>query len=801
MDNNHLTLRVVENKPGHDVLYSMIEAPDGSIYCGLCGETCMAGCYAQILSYDKTKGTFKTLVDLADVIPHPEEDIRPPHSKLHTTFCIANDGKLLASTHMTAPPLHEDFYHYWNIYNDPDRCYLGSHLIIYDPKTGKAEDFGVVTPKGGARWMTYNPELEEVYIVSFLTCHFHVIRLKTGEIKDLGRISEHDWLGPCYSPADGRVYTTDSNGNFIRYTPSTETLETIPLITPRAPWSCKESVGIFNLVPGPNGRKLYGSVWNTQHVFEFDPLAGKYGTIRDYGTIGGDETLNGPPYGMRFPRMLTVGADNVIYICGNDYITGDIPHLFAIDADSGEKTDLGEFRVDGFPRFGGATCTCSGKDGSVYFGGNPTGGHTAMYIYSPQGKNLPLPDGYDKFREPNVRETVWMDSTYHSVSRRNNGVFVPKGTFLAHEEGMSGMTPLIPRGEGGITALAQDTESGVVMGLTSGQKCHLFAFFPMIKYFKPIKEIGKPGDKCRTLVKTDNGKLFFGTYRTDGAAGHLYTYDLNAVRSDFFNRETVDRGEFSEFSRLPKGNMVNVVDLGDILSSVGIHEGFYAMTANGDMLYALTYPGCYFVSYNTVTGEIKSKDIFKEYIKELVNLSWTMVCHDNKVIFSGHHGNILIYDTIQDTITDTMLKVPCGPGREYLNSMTALVEAEDGVFYGGTLSDGYLFRLNLNDMTIANLGKPAFEGQIRAMTIGNDGMVWGIAGRNKDLSKLFSYNPATGEHNDSGIIRAKMPSTWIVHRADAIMTGLDGEIYIGENDMISHLITYFPPISKSTTTR
>ena len=44
-------------------------------------------------------------------------------------------------------------------------------------------------------------------------------------------------------------------------------------------------------------------------------------------------------------------------------------------------------------------------------------------------------------------------------------------------------------------------------------------------------------------------------------------------------------------------------------------------------------------------------------------------------------------------------------------------------------------------------------------------------------------------------MRAKIPSTWIVHRANPMITGLDGELYIGEHDDISHLMTYYPPMN------
>jgi len=46
------------------------------------------------------------------------------------------------------------------------------------------------------------------------------------------------------------------------------------------------------------------------------------------------------------------------------------------------------------------------------------------------------------------------------------------------------------------------------------------------------------------------------------------------------------------------------------------------------------------------------------------------------------------------------------------------------------------------------------------------------------------------------MIRAKMPKTWIVHQADALITGADGELYIGESDAISRLIACYPPVEK-----
>jgi glucose/arabinose dehydrogenase len=64
------------------------------------------------------------------------------------------------------------------------------------------------------------------------------------------------------------------------------------------------------------------------------------------------------------------------------------------------------------------------------------------------------------------------------------------------------------------------------------------------------------------------------------------------------------------------------------------------------------------------------------------------------------------------------------------------------------------------------------------------------------LVHLIRYDPDKNQLEDCGMIRAKMPKTWIVHQADALITGADGELYIGESDAISRLIACYPPVEK-----
>lgn len=98
---------------------------------------------------------------------------------------------------------------------------------------------------------------------------------------------------------------------------------------------------------------------------------------------------------------------------------------------------------------------------------------------------------------------------------------------------------------------------------------------------------------------------------------------------------------------------------------------------------------------------------------------------------------------------------------------------------------------------IYSLGRPVSENNIRALAYNKDHVLWGISGLDKDVCHLFRYTTEEG-FSDEGILRARMPKTWIIHRADVMLTGLDGEIYIGESDDISHLAVFLPPIRPLT---
>lgn len=794
IDPSLLSMRIIEHQPAHDVIYSATPGLDGKIYLGLSGETGKGGCYAKLLAYDPKQDVFEEAADFAKLIRHDPDELRHPHSKIHTAICVGNDGKIYASTHVTAPPMGEDYYHYWEVYNDPARGFLGSHLIIYDPATGGAEDFGLVVPRGGSRWMSYNPELEELYMTGYQTCHFIVVRLKTGEVKDLGRISQHDWMGPCYS-ADGYVYTTTNDGFIVRYDPKRQTFTQLETQLPHASWCNTDSSGVFQFVPGPDKIKLYGVALASHRVFGFDPTAGKHGTIRDYGTLLAEDRRNEFVEALAFPRTITVGADGLIYIGTKHYI-GPNPgsHIVTIDIASGEKKDYGLVRLPGFAQFNTPTAAAVGLNGDVYFVGERPNDNEplSIMIFNPCGVNKPLPDYYYKqYQETAVPLPPDPEHLrYYFHTRQDNRVFVSEGTFLAQELGYSGRVPVIPRLESAITGLAIN-RMGVLFGITSGLQGHLFCYLPLSKKLVPLALYGSGPETGRGMLVDGKGDFYWGSETT----GHLYRYRTESYDFELLERDVCDRGEFCAYRNRPSEKLRKVDDLGAIVYG----EGITALVSDGESrLFGLTAAGKFF-TYDLISGKAAVKDIFAEFIKLKSNIPQALVWYKGKVIFSVHHGYLAVYTPETDALRVTGAKAPVAGGRDYLNKVTAWVEASDGTLFGGTFADGNIFIMDWQRERTVNLGKAGNENSIKGITLGSDGMIWLLAGGPGELVHLQRFVPWNHEFTDLGLIRAKIPKTWILHQAETIITGLDGELYIGENDAISHLFTYFPPISQGKT--
>jgi outer membrane protein assembly factor BamB len=279
-----------------------------------------------------------------------------------------------------------------------------------------------------------------------------------------------------------------------------------------------------------------------------------------------------------------------------------------------------------------------------------------------------------------------------------------------------------------------------------------------------------------------------------GKDGHLHMYDTPSKKGLFKSMEDTDIGEFTILDRPPSPDLSHIDDLGPVEAG----EGIFSMTIDkqNNIIYGLTHPGGKFFIYDIENRKVTIRNIFEEHILKEKNISRAIICSKGKVYFSGKYGYLIQYCPQEDSFKNTNLKIPVSAGKEYLNTISALAEADDGTIYGGTYADGYLFSFDPEKGKIINLGKPSSENSIRGITVGHDGIIWGLSGAEEELTHLFRYDPYIRGSADMGMIRAKIPKTWTLHEASVLTTGADGEIYIGESDAISHLFIYYPPIGK-----
>ena len=326
-------------------------------------------------------------------------------------------------------------------------------------------------------------------------------------------------------------------------------------------------------------------------------------------------------------------------------------------------------------------------------------------------------------------------------------------------EGKVKAIPLpIPPGECGITSLVKD-KKGKIFGATSGEKCRLFVYE---KEADKIIDLGRVEGNTQksSLVVSSDGRLFLGT-KPESEEGYIYSYNPKSAPP-----------------RIEK-----------ICCPVK-NEGISALAIDNSLsrIYGLSSRSGIFFIFDIEKGKIELKGKV-----ERDNLfSEALVVASNGDVFGGCRWlQLFKYDVKKECVIPLNVKVPSICGREMYNRIESLIwDDTTQSIYGGTTADGILFRFYPKEEKVISLGKPLNQPHIRCLTMGKDSCVYGIAG--KSCSHLFKYNPEEGDLQDLGILYVSSPRYWHGYEFDSAVTGENGEIYLGENDRISHLFIYFP---------
>ncbi len=359
-----------------NVVYSVAIDPGGRgegssarLYLGLSNEF-EPGIHGRLMKFDCENQSFSLLGDMGTVLAEAKQTLRPPHSKFHLGVVVDSDGMVYSATHMTAPPAGEQVHRVFEIYNDGRRWFSGSHLLQYDPRTNQLIDRGIVSPKEGVRILALNPELHELYALTYPRDHFLVIS-KEGQVRDLGRVGQDNAFGLCWCK-DGCTYTTDDDGFFLRYRPKAQggggVLERLAIRIPDAPWRDGTGNLVRRMITGPDGFTLYGAGTKGMRIFAWRPDSAE---VRDYGPVVGIDRQSEYSH-LPSVKALAFGLDGWLYIATvpySGYARSDSGcELWRLNPRSGLAQSLGLIGGSNGGQFTNCQQAVSSPDGSIYFG-------------------------------------------------------------------------------------------------------------------------------------------------------------------------------------------------------------------------------------------------------------------------------------------------------------------------------------------------------------------------------------------------------------------------------------------------
>ena len=270
---------------GHDPYNGMGCASDGKIYYVLSADKFDVG--ARMFCFDPATGQIKFLGDLTAACGEQGKK-SIVQGKSHLNF-VESNGKLFFATHL-------------GFYSSVDGMekmgipppgwteYPGGHLLSYDPKTEKFENYGVAPDREGILAFNLDTKRARGFGLTWPSGIFFRFDYARHDLKSFGRTCAlgEAGKGPDYrtvcrsiavNPADGSAWYSTSEGNIFHYRADTDSVEAV-----KGDNLKKDYFGIYDYTsPGHMGynwrqtffraadQMVYGVHGNSGYLFRFDP--------------------------------------------------------------------------------------------------------------------------------------------------------------------------------------------------------------------------------------------------------------------------------------------------------------------------------------------------------------------------------------------------------------------------------------------------------------------------------------------------------------------------------------------------
>lgn len=270
---------------GHDTYNGMGCASDGKVYYVLSSEKHdVAG---RMFCFDPASGGIRLVADLTEACGEKGQNFIV-QGKSHVNFVEAA-GKLFFATHIGFYS-NIDGMEKMGVPPPGWKAYPGGHLLAYDLKSGKFENFGLAPDGEGILSFNMDAKRGRLFGLTWPSGQFFRYDLAGKQMKNFGKMCAEGESGKgaayrtiCRSiavnPEDGCAWFTNSEGAILRYRPGTDSIETIHKDDLK-----KDYFGLYDPTsPGhmgynwrqtawcPADRMIYAVHGNSGYLFRFDP--------------------------------------------------------------------------------------------------------------------------------------------------------------------------------------------------------------------------------------------------------------------------------------------------------------------------------------------------------------------------------------------------------------------------------------------------------------------------------------------------------------------------------------------------
>jgi len=707
----HTRFIKLPNDKGHNSVWDFVRAPDGRFYISICGED-EQPLSALLYEYDPGTGGTRLIFDLEKVWIVSSTEMPP--SKIHTSIDFLPDGKLIMTTHNTAPAPGHKRWLYEQHYEHPWEGFPGSIVIIVDPDTNEVNIRGIPVPRESLYGGMLGNNPDYYYFLGYMRGHFYRLDLRTNEVKDYGKVSE---FSSCRLIKDdaGRIYGGSYTGSLWRLDPVKDEIEDLKIYF-ESPHGTKYRRQFIYGLKSPRGT-LFLTDNVDGELLELDPETLEV-TRHGYIHLRPEQPRN-PVVGYAVGGF--AADDNFVLYYGLETFHGkDIMRLVRWDIlGGGEPENLGLIAPDG--KQSHYVCEMLFDDDGWLHIVDVCGEYSPYILAVDAGKLAPIPTSGSALElQPNppaVTDTKPNPAIETKMHMNENQQY-----FMHMEAGKIRTLPL-HRHIGWKNSAVQhmSLSEGTIRCITGTDAVYLLAGDADSDYWD--QPIVLYTEACpRSCIQLHPGGTAILT-----SDNSLLVADLNKAAVDKVIGLPIDRAWHRIVCRLDETAIV-LSDADGALAVIRIDDGSASLL-----------PG---VRLAAADAHVIALD-------------------EARLLLSGENDRLIVYDRVRMTSAPLRITAPSIRGRAFQAVLTGGIVMNDGSVAAGT-RDGLFFRISPDLLRTTSFGRLYSAGGLRDFIAFRENSVVGVYGDERDAGHVFYFSPEHG-FVDLGRPRVIKDNSQLVH--------------------------------------